>query len=335
MKNKLQIIAEAGVNHNGSLKIAKKLIDAAKKANVDFIKFQTYNVDSLIIKNTKKAKYQNKNDKTINQYDMLKKLQLSKKDFEILYNYTIKKGINFLSSPFDIESIFFLKKLGLKYIKIPSGEITNYPYLREIAKNKFNVIMSTGMSNFKEIKDCIKILNRFGTPNKNISVLYCVSSYPTLPEEINFNTLKKIKSTFKVNVGFSDHTLGSDIAPVSLFYGSNIIEKHFTLNKNMKGPDHRFSLQEDELIEFVKRLRKTENILINNNNVKAKKELINKDFVRKSIVANTDIKVGDKFTEKNLTTKRPGIGINPMKWNNVIGQKSKYNFKKNEIIRIK
>ena len=332
-KKKTFIIAEAGVNHNGSLKIAKKLVNAAKKSGADYIKFQTFNPKSMTTPQSNIAPYQKKIKLgETKQLRMLQKLSLSKDDFSKLYLYCKKKKIKFLSSPFDLESIKFLKdKIKMDYYKIPSGEITNYPYLKYLGKLNKKILLSTGMAELSEINFAVKTLVKNGTKRNNITILHCISDYPTQIENVNLNffyTLKKISK----NVGFSDHTLGTQSAVLAVALKVNIIEKHFTLNKKMKGPDHSMSLNVNEFKNFVKCIKDTELILGKDKKILTKGEKILKKFARKSLIAKTNIKKNEKFSELNLTTKRPGDGKSPILWDSILGKKAKKNYKKDEKI---
>ena len=327
------IIAEAGINHNGKVSIAKKLIDAASLINADFIKFQTYKTENISTDNIKKAEYQKKNDKNKNQFDMLKKYELTNENFIELYNYAIKKNIGFLSSPFDIQGINFLTSLGLKLLKIPSGEITNYPYLVHLAKKKKRIIISTGMSTINEIKKAIKILIQNGLVQKKITLLHCVSEYPTDPNKANLLSIKKLKEECNLTVGFSDHSLGIEVSKIAVAVGAQVIEKHITLNTKMIGPDHSSSLNIKEFKKMILEIRKIEKILGQNKKKPTKQELENSKLVRKKIVASNIIIKGDIFSSKNLTTKRSISGLSAIKWNSIIGKKAKKNYNINEGIK--
>ena len=332
-KKKTFIIAEAGVNHNGSLKIAKKLVNAAKKSGADYIKFQTFNPKLMTTPQSNIAPYQKKIKLgETKQLRMLQKLSLSKDDFSKLYLYCKKKKIKFLSSPFDLESIKFLKdKIKMDYYKIPSGEITNYPYLKYLGKLNKKILLSTGMAELSEINFAVKTLVKNGTKKNNITLLHCISDYPTQIENINLNFIHTLKKISK-NVGFSDHTLGTQSAVLAVALKANIIEKHFTLNKKMKGPDHSMSLNVNEFKNFVKNIRDTELILGKDKKILTKGEKILKKFARKSLIAKTNIKKNEKFSELNLTTKRPGDGKSPILWDSILGKKAKKNYKKDEKI---
>ena len=334
-KDKIKIIAEAGVNHNGSLKNAKKLIDCASKAGADYVKFQTFKASELATRSSPKASYQKLSTKRKeSQYDMLKKLELSEKDHLVLKKYCKKKKINFLSSPFSIKSFDFLNKIGLKTIKIPSGEIDNFPFLKHIGKFKKKIILSSGMSSLLEVANAIKILNKEGTSKNKITVLHCSSEYPTPFENVNLKAMNTIKHRLGVKVGYSDHSLGYIVPIAAVAVGAAVIEKHFTLNKKNKGPDHKASLNPAELKEMIKKIRSTEKALGSYIKKPSKGELKNIKVVRKSIFAKMEIKKGDIFSNQNISTKRPAVGISPKNWNKVIGKKSKRNFKVDQPIKL-
>ena len=333
--NKIKIIAEAGVNHNGSIITAKKLIDGAAKAGADFVKFQTFTADSLASSEAKLAIYQKKSGlKVKNQYELLKKLELSKESHFELINYCKKKKIKFLSTAFDEDSLEFLKSLNLDLIKVPSGEINNYPYLCKVAKINKDTIVSTGMSDKKDISNCLKILTNNGLAKSKITLMHCNTGYPTPFEDANLKAIHSIKKIFKTNVGYSDHTVGIEAAIASVAFGAKIIEKHFTLNKNDKGPDHKASISVQELSNLVSSVKNVYNSLGSGIKKVTKSEIRNIKIVRKSIVAKKNIYSGELFNENNLTTKRPSTGLSPLLWNKVLGKKAKKNFKKNELIRI-
>lgn len=331
--SKVFIIAEAGVNHNGDINIAKKMIDVACEAGVDAIKFQTFKTEKLVCANAEKAEYQKKTtEKNESQAEMLKKLELSKGNHDELIQYCNKKKIMFLSTPFDEESVDLLVELKLPIIKIPSGEITNYPYLRKIGQLGKKVILSTGMSTLEEIADAIEVLKNNGT--EDITLLHCNSQYPTPMEDVNLNAMITMKDTFHLNVGYSDHTLGIEVPIAATAMGATVIEKHFTLNRTMEGPDHKASLEPNELNEMVMAIRNIEKALGSKEKKVSQSEENNVKIVRKSIVASKSINKGDLFTEENLTTKRPGTGINPMKWNEIVGSSADRNYKADEMIRL-
>jgi N-acetylneuraminate synthase len=330
---KVIIIAEAGVNHDGSLENAKKMIEIAQESGVDIIKFQTFKAENLVCKNAEKAEYQkNTTPEQESQFEMLKKLEINKKMHKELIEHCKKKDIQFLSTPFDLESIDLLNELGIEIFKIPSGEITNYPYLKKIGMLKKKVILSTGMSFLKEIEEALKILKENGT--QDITVLHCNTEYPTPMCDVNLNAMNTIKQKLNVQVGYSDHTLGIEVPIAAVAMGATIIEKHFTLDKNMEGPDHKASLEPTELKEMVKAIRNIEKAMGNGIKVPSKSEINNLNIARKSIVANRFIKKGEKFTENNLTCKRPGNGLSPMKWEEVLGKAAGKDFKEDEMITL-
>ena len=333
--NKVFIIAEAGVNHNGSIELAKKLIDAASESGADAVKFQTFKAEKLVSKNAQKADYQKQTtDIKESQFDMIKKLELDMDTHKELIDYCQNKDIMFLSTPFDHDSIELLSDLGLEIFKIPSGEITNLPYLRKIGKLNKKVILSTGMADIGEIEDALDILISSGTNKENITVLHANTMYPTPMEDVNLRAMQTIASTFKVDVGYSDHTLGIEVPIAAVALGAKVIEKHFTLDRNLPGPDHKASLEPDELKAMVKAIRNIERALGNGIKKPTKSEMSNIKIVRKSIVAKTTIKKGEIFTEKNITVKRPGNGISPMRWDEIIGTIANKDYKEDDLIEI-
>ena len=328
--NKTIIIAEAGVNHNGNINLAKKLIDVASKAGADYVKFQTFDVDHLILKNTKTAIYQQKNLKNnISQYSMLKKYQLAERSYKRLIDYSKKKNIKFLSTAFEEKSLSLLEKYKLDYIKIPSGEITNYLFLKKISKLKRKVLLSTGMATITEIKQALKIIKR---RKKDLIILHCTSDYPANLKDLNLNFIKKLKK-FGYEVGYSDHSSSIITPSIAVALGCKVIEKHFTLSRNLKGPDHKASLEPQELIKMVSYIRDVEKMLGLEDKIITKSEQKTKLLVRKSLVAKNDIKKGEIFSEKNITTKRPGKGISPFKIKKYLGKKSIKQFKKDQFIK--
>lgn len=332
MANSL-IIAEAGVNHNGSLELAKQLVDKAVWAGADCIKFQTFNSVNLVSKFAKKAEYQKQTtDCNESQYDMLKKLELSHEQFIELQSYCNEKGIEFLSTPFDMESIDFLAGLGVNTWKIPSGEITNYPFLRKIGQRKESVIMSTGMCTLEEVRAAINVLNEFGT--EDITLLHCTTEYPAPYNSVNLKAMLTLKKEFRYKVGYSDHTTGIEIPIAAVALGACVIEKHFTLDKNMEGPDHKASLEPDELKKMVQGIRNVEVALGDGIKQPSDAEKKNIEIARKSIVASCDIKKGEIFTENNITAKRPGNGISPMNWKCILSKQAIRNFTMDELIEI-
>lgn len=332
-REKVLIIAEAGVNHNGSLENAKRLIEVAAEAGADIVKFQTGLLDNLVSKSAKMAEYQVANTgKKESQKDMLRKLLLGFDDFIILADYCKKCGITFLSTPFDIDSIRFLEDLNMPFWKIPSGEVTNYPYLCEIGKTGRPVIMSTGMCEMYEIQDAIDVLNEKGAGN--ISLMHCNTEYPTPYEDVNLCAMQTMRDGFGLEVGYSDHTKGIEVPVAAVALGATIIEKHFTLSRNMEGPDHKASLEPDELAQMVRSIRNTEEAIGSGEKKPTKSEVKNRDVARKSIVAKRSIKEGEVFTEENLCVKRPGNGICPMRWNEVLGKSAKRCFTEDELIEL-
>jgi len=328
------IIAEAGVNHNGSIELAKKLIDVAVAAGVDAVKFQTFKAEKLVSKNAKKATYQKENmsDSDDSQFNMLKKLELDIDTHNELIEYCNSKNIMFLSTPFDHDSIDILNDLQLPIFKIPSGEITNLPYLRHIGSLKKEVILSTGMANTGEIEDALDILVKAGTIKENITVLHANTMYPTPMEDVNLKAMVTIGNTFDVVFGYSDHTLGIEVDIAAVAMGASCIEKHFTLDKNMEGPDHKASLEPDELKAMVQGIRNIELALGSSVKKPSKSETPNIKVARKSIVANRDIKKDDILTEDNLAIKRPGDGISPMRWDEIVGSVASKDYKADELI---
>lgn len=333
MKNSVFIIAEAGVNHNGSFELAKKLIDKAVWAGADCVKFQTFKSENCISVYAEKANYQKKTtDANESQLDMVRKLELSYNQFRELRNYCNQKGIMFLSTPFDLESIDFLAELGVKTWKIPSGEITNYPFLRAIGKKKESVIMSTGMCTMEDVHAAVKVLKDFGTTD--ITLLHCTTEYPAPYDSVNLKAMLTLQKEFGCKVGYSDHTNGIEIPVAAVAMGAAVIEKHFTLDKNMEGPDHKASLEPDELKQMVQSIRNVESALGNGVKQPSDAEKKNIAIARKSIVAKCEIKKGDIFTEENITAKRPGNGISPMQWNEIIGKTAVRGFSPDEIIEV-
>jgi N,N'-diacetyllegionaminate synthase len=328
------IIAEAGVNHNGSLELAQQMVDAAADAGADAIKFQTFTAEKLVCRHTEKAEYQKRTTDTTNgQYEMIKRLELDANAHRKLFDYCREKSIRFLSSPFDLESIDLLNDLGLEIFKIPSGEIINLPYLRKIGGLKKEIILSTGMADIREIEDALDVLIQAGTDRENITVLHCNTEYPTPVEDVNLRAMRTIGAAFPGNsIGYSDHTLGVEIPIAAAALGATVIEKHFTLDRNMEGPDHKASLEPDELKAMVCAIRNIEKALGSGIKKPSPSELKNKPIARKSIVAAKDIRKGEVFTEENLTVKRPGTGISPMRWDEVIGQSTSKDYKQDDLI---
>lgn len=330
------IIAEAGVNHNGSIEVAKQLVDKAAMAGADIIKFQTFKTDKLVSKSAKMASYQKNNMCTAedSQYGMLKKLELSESQHEELVAYCKTKGIRFLSTAFDLDSVDYLHSLNLGLWKIPSGEITNYPYLKKIAKYGEPVIVSTGMCEMEDIQNALDVLLKYGISKRDITVLHCNTEYPTPFRDVNLQAMDSIRQQFDVEVGYSDHTVGIEVPIAAVALGATVIEKHFTLDRTMEGPDHKASIEPDELKAMVSAIRNIEQALGDGEKKVTDSEKGNIEVARKSIVAACDIKEGEVFTENNITVKRPGTGISPMLWEEVIGRKAKRGFAQEEPIEL-
>jgi len=319
---KTLIIAEAGVNHNGDLNIAKQLIDVAAEAGVDYVKFQTFKTEKLVSQSAKKADYQieNTGEAAESQFDMIKKLELDLETHHILIDYCKQKNIEFLSTPFDMESIDLLKELGITLNKIPSGEITNVPYIQKVGSLGNDVILSTGMSNLSEIEYALQILKQAGTPRERITVLHCNTEYPTPMQDVNLRAMNTIGQAFDVKIGYSDHTLGIEVPIAAVAMGAVCIEKHFTLDRNMEGPDHRASLEPDELKAMVKSIRNIEIALGSSIKKPSDSERKNIPIARKSIHTNKALKAGDVLTSDDLVMKRPGDGISPIYMNMVLNR---------------
>lgn len=325
------IIAEAGVNHNGDINTAKKMVIKAKESGADYIKFQTFVPENLVSKYAQKAEYQkNTTNKNETQLQMLERLALTQEDFRELKQYCAEKKIGFISTPFDLVSIDFLDSLGMDFWKIPSGEITNLPFLERIGKTKKKVVLSTGMSEITEIEDAIEILKKNGTTD--ITLMHCNTEYPTMLNDVNLLAMKHMERLFKIPVGYSDHTKGIDVPIAAAALGAKVIEKHFTLDRRMKGPDHMASLEPDELKAMVDSVRNIELALGDGQKKPTESELKNISAARKSIVAKRNIKKGEVFTEENLEVKRPGSGLSPMNWYEVIGTKAVKDFEEDELI---
>lgn len=325
------IIAEAGVNHNGSIKLAKKMIDKAKEAGADYVKFQTFVPEKLVSQFAEKAEYQKRETgSSESQLEMLKKLALTQEDFVELKAYCEKRQIGFLSTPFDMESIGFLEGLDMDFWKIPSGEITNLPYLEAIGKTGRKVVMSTGMCEMKEIQEAIQVLEASGAGD--ITILHCNTEYPTPVEDVNLLAMKQMADIFHKSIGYSDHTIGIEIPVAAAALGAVVIEKHFTLDCNMEGPDHKASLEPEALKKMVEQIRLVEQALGDGIKVPSESEKKNISVVRKSIVAAVPIQKGERYTEQNLTVKRPGTGISPMKWHEMIGKTAPRPYEKDEMI---
>jgi N,N'-diacetyllegionaminate synthase len=335
MGNKTIIIAEAGVNHNGDMDMARQLIDAAAEAGVDYVKFQTFKASKLASKHAEKAKYQSENmGEGGTQLEMLRKLELSEAAHEEIIHYCQKKGVNFLSTAFDTDSIDLLRKFGVRLGKVPSGEVTNLPYLRKMAASFEEIILSTGMSNLEEVGDAVKVLLSSGMPKESISILHCNTQYPTPMEDVNLRAMNTLAEAFQVKVGYSDHTLGIEVPIAAVAMGAVIIEKHFTLDRNLPGPDHKASLEPGDLKEMVRCIRNIEKALGSGVKEMSHSESANVGIARKSIVAAKRIPAGEMFSVDNLEVKRPGTGISPMLWDEVIGQRAKRDFEEDELIEL-
>lgn len=331
--NKTYIIAEAGVNHNGSVDQAVKMIEEAKKAGADAVKFQTFKSENLVVSDAPKAEYQKETTgNATSQYAMLKELEISFEDFRILKQKADEIGIAFLSTPFDFESIDFLETLKLPFWKIPSGEITNLPYLMKIAQTKRPIMLSTGMSQMDEISEALDIFRLYD--RKDITLLQCNTAYPTQYVDVNLRAMQTMAKAFGVKVGYSDHTQGIEIAIAAVAMGACVIEKHFTLDRNLPGPDHKASLVPQELASLVKSIRNVEMAFGSGDKKPSQSELKNRDVARKSIVAKTQISKAELFTPDNLTTKRPGDGISPMRWFDIIGQAADKDYQKDDKIEL-
>ncbi len=336
MSSKVLIIAEAGVNHNGDMNLAEELIDVAASSGADIVKFQSFKSINIVTADAPKAIYQkvltNENE---SQIEMLKKLEIGEKDYARLIDRCNKNKIKFLSTPFDVESLKFLLSLNIDLIKIPSGEITNYPLLREIGKSNKDVIMSTGMTTIDDIKSALDVLSSFRTSDiAKVSLLHCTTEYPAPFSDINLYAIRTLAQEFQLPVGYSDHSEGIEVPIAAVALGARIIEKHFTLDKTLPGPDHKASLNPDELKKMINAIRNIEISLGDGKKNIMNSERKNMLIARKSIVASKDISQGEKFSEDNITSKRPGIGISPMRWNEVLSLKAKRNFRKDELIEL-
>lgn len=336
MKAKVIIIAEAGVNHNGNLKIAKQLIDVASEAGVDYVKFQTFKAAKLVTKSAARAEYQNTNtNNTDSQYEMVRKLELSEADHLELIAYCKTKNLKFLSTGFDLDSLQFLADIGITLAKIPSGEITNLPYLEKVAALYSDFILSTGMANIQEVKDAYQVLINAGVEPSKITVLHCNTEYPTPMQDVNLKAMLHIEKELGTAIGYSDHTLGIEVPIAAVALGATVIEKHFTLDRNLPGSDHKASLEPQELKTMVAAIRNIEKAIAGSGRKEpSPSELKNKAVARKSIVVLKAISKGEILTENNIGVKRPGTGVNPMKWNELIGTRAIRDFKEDELIEI-
>ena len=333
--NRTLIIAEAGVNHNGDIALAKQLIDAAAEAGADLVKFQTFSADRLATRTAKKADYQSKNtDNQESQYEMLRRLELTPEMHKQIISHCAARNIGFFSTGFDIESVDLLVNLGQDYFKIPSGEITNLPYLRHIGQLSKKVILSTGMATMDEIEAAIDVIEQAGTKRTNITVLHCTTEYPAPMNEVNLRAMQSIQKAFGVTVGYSDHTSGIEVAIAAVALGATVIEKHFTMDCNLAGPDHKASLEPSELKAMVTAIRNIEIALGDGIKRVTSSEAKNKPIARKSLVAKCAINLGEVFSVENLTTKRPGTGISPMRWDEVMGRTATRNFSSDELIEL-
>lgn len=333
--NQILIIAEAGVNHNGSLDLALKMVDIAADAGADLVKFQTFSAERLVVKDAPKAAYQKSaTSSEESQQEMLRRLELSRKDHEVLIRHCSKRGIGFFSTGFDIESVDMLHSLGQKMFKIPSGEITNLPYIKHIGKLGAQVILSTGMANLGEIEAALQLLEHSGTPRSKVVVLHCTTEYPAPYNDVNLRVLPALRSSLGVEVGYSDHTLGTEVSIAAVALGAIVIEKHFTLDPLMPGPDQSSSLDPQNLMRFVSAIRNIEIALGSSVKGITPSEIANSKVVRKSIVASRVIRSGEVFTSENLTTKRPGTGISPMRWDEIVGRRADRDYGMDELIKL-
>ena len=333
MNIKTLIIAEAGVNHNGDLDLAKQLINAAADAGADLVKFQTFNANRQVTRTAKKADYQTQTtSSTESQHAMLRRLELTEEMHHQLIAHCLTQNIGFLSTGFDIESVDLLVSLGQECFKIPSGEITNLPYLRHVGQLGKTVILSTGMATLGEIEAAIEVLEQTGTPRVKVTILHCTTEYPTPMNEVNLRAMQSIHAAFDVAVGYSDHTEGIEIAIAAVAMGASVIEKHFTLDRTFPGPDHQASLEPAELKAMVTAIRNIEIALGDGIKRLTPSEARNKPVARKSLVASRAISIGEIFTTENITTKRPGTGISPMRWDELVGQASQKNYNEDDLI---
>jgi N,N'-diacetyllegionaminate synthase len=332
--NRTFVIAEAGVNHNGNLDTAKRLVDVAGEAGADAVKFQTYRADMLVTRTAAKAAYQTAGDPVHeSQYEMLKRLELAQDDFQALAEHCGKRGIEFISTAFDLESVRFLRGIGMKRWKIPSGELTNLPYLRAIGSIGRPLLVSTGMSTLGEIESALDALERAGASRSSITLLHCTTEYPAPMRDVNLSAMLTLRAAFHVAVGYSDHTMGIHIATAAVALGASVIEKHFTLGRDMEGPDHKASIEPAELKALVSAIRDVENAMGSGLKTPAESEKGNIAAARKSIVASRPIAKGELFAENNLTAKRPGTGVSPMEWDRIIGTKATRDYLIDEAIQ--
>jgi N,N'-diacetyllegionaminate synthase len=333
MSNKTLIVAEAGVNHNGDLQMAKQLIDVAADAGADLVKFQTFSANRLVTAYAKKADYQkHTTDATESQFQMLHRLELDLEKHYILMEYCSKREVGFFSSGFDIQSVDLLLGLGQKYFKIPSGEITNLPYLRHIGALDRHILLSTGMATLGEVEAAIAALEMAGTARQNMVVLHCTTEYPAPMSEVNLRAMQSMGNALGVAVGYSDHTVGIEVSVAAVALGAQVIEKHFTLDRSLPGPDHKASLEPTELDALVKAIRNVETALGNGVKCPTPSELKNRPIARKSLVAAVPITRGEVFSMQNITAKRPGTGISPMRWDEILGRLAQRDYAANEQI---
>ena len=329
------VIAEAGVNHNGSLELAFELIDAASDAGADVVKFQTFKAEKLVTQSATKADYQlESTDSKETQFEMIKKLELSYDMHLKLISRCKEKGIRFSSTGFDVSSVDVLIELGVDFLKVPSGEITNLPYLRHVGSKGLPIILSTGMSSMQEVKGGVRLLEQAGSKKSDITALHCNTEYPTPMEDVNLRAMLSMENELGVKVGYSDHTLGIEVPIAAVVLGATVIEKHFTLDRTIEGPDHAASLEPDELKQMVASIRNVEEAMGDGLKMPSKSERDNIRVVRKSIVASKNIKAGEKFTEENLAVKRPGTGISPLKWDEILGLEANKDFQADDLISI-
>lgn len=332
MNKPIFIIAEAGVNHNGSLALAKKLIDQAALAGVDAVKFQSFKANSLMTKAAPKADYQKKTTGNESQYEMIKRLELDDDAHIVLRDYARQKGLEFMSTPFDLESIDLLERIGVKRYKVGSGDLTNLPYLRKMAGKGLPIILSTGMATLAEIRKVIQAIKQTGYPLEKLTLLHATTEYPAPIQEVNLKAMVSMKNEFKITVGYSDHTKGIEVPIAAAALGAEVIEKHFTLDRTMEGPDHMASLEPDELKQMVIAIRNVEQALGNGEKSPSPGEIMNQEAARKSLVAASKIQKGEPFSPENLCVKRPGSGISPLRWDEFIGRPSPKNYEKDELI---
>ncbi len=334
LKNTL-IIAEAGVNHNGDVALARELVDVAADVGADFIKFQTFTADKLITLDAAKAEYQKKSGLIgESQFDMLRKLELSKDAHFELIEYAKKRNVSFLSTGFSVEDLFFLKQLDLDYFKVPSGEITNVPYLEVVGSFNKPIILSTGMSTLAEVQFAVEILISVGVSRDKITLLHCTSEYPAPYSDVNLMAMLTLKKHFQFEVGYSDHTLGIEVSLAAVALGATVIEKHLTLDPKMNGPDHAASLSPDEFYKLVSSIRNIDISLGSSTKAPSMSEIKNINVVRKSIVAKKNIRKGDIYTVENLTTKRPGLGVSAIFWHEILGSQAKKDYQIDELIQL-